>query len=62
VFYQRRYIDSAQRFEGAMRLTPAHIEAPNLFDALANEPELRFRDATVQPGHVQFVCEPRPVA
>ncbi|MCX7202821.1 MAG: TauD/TfdA family dioxygenase, partial [Burkholderiales bacterium] len=30
VFYQRQYIDSAQRFEGAMRLTPAHIEALDL--------------------------------
>ena len=32
VFYQRQYIDSAQRFEGAMRLTPAHVEALDLFD------------------------------
>ena len=54
VFYQRQYIDSAQRFEGAMRLTPAHIEALNLFDALANDPELHF-GMQLQPGDMQFV-------
>ena len=54
VFYQRQYIDSAQRFEGAMRLTPAHIEALNLFDTLANDPELHF-GMQLQPGDIQFV-------
>ncbi len=54
VFYQRQYIDSAQRFEGAMRLTPAHVEALNLFDTLANDPELHF-GMQLQPGDMQFV-------
>ncbi len=54
VFYQRQYIDSAQRFDGAMRLTPAHIEALDLFDALANDPELHF-SMQLQPGDMQFV-------
>jgi hypothetical protein len=32
--YQRQYIDSAQRFDDAMRLTPLHVEALDCFDAL----------------------------
>ena len=54
VFYQRQYIDSAQRFEGAMRLTDAHIEALDMFDALANDPQLHFA-MQLQPGDMQFV-------
>jgi hypothetical protein len=54
VFYQRQYIDSAQRFAGAMRLTPAHVEALDLFDALANDPALHF-GIQLQPGDMQFV-------
>lgn len=54
VFYQRQYIDSAQRFDGAMRLTPAHVEALDMFDALANDPGLHFR-MRLQPGDMQFV-------
>ena len=54
VFYQRQYIDSAQRFDGAMRLTAAHIEALDLFDALANDPTLHF-SMQLQPGDMQFV-------
>ena len=54
VFYQRQYIDSAQRFEGAMRLTPAHVEALDMFDALANDPELHFA-MDLAPGDMQFV-------
>jgi len=54
VFYQRQYIDSAQRFEGAMRLTPAHIEALDMFDALANDPELCF-GMQLKRGDMQFV-------
>lgn len=52
--YQRQYIDSAQRFEGAMRLTEPHVEALDLFDALANDPELHFI-MRLQPGDMQFV-------
>lgn len=54
VFYQRQYIDSAQRFEGVMRLTPAHVEALNTFDVLANDPDLHF-GMQLQPGDMQFV-------
>lgn len=54
VFYQRQYIDSAQRFEDAMRLTPEHIEALDMFDALANDPELHF-SMQLEPGDMQFV-------
>ena len=54
VFYQRQYIDSAQRFEAAMRLTTAHVEALDMFDALAKDPELHF-GMQLQPGDMQFV-------
>lgn len=53
-FYQRQYIDSAQRFPDAMRLTPAHVEALDLFDTLANDPALHF-GMRLQPGDMQFV-------
>ena len=36
----RVYINSAQRFEGAPRLTPAQVEALDMFDELANSPEM----------------------
>lgn len=52
--YQRQYIESAQRFPEAMRLTPAHIEALDLFDALANDPHLNFT-MRLEPGDMQFV-------
>jgi hypothetical protein len=52
--YQRQYIDSAQRFPEAPRLTPARIEALNLFDTLANDPRLHF-GMQLQPGDMQFV-------
>jgi hypothetical protein len=53
-FYQRQYIDSAQRFPDAPRLTPARVEALDLFDALANDPKLHF-GMRLQPGDMQFV-------
>ncbi|MEO8345206.1 MAG: TauD/TfdA family dioxygenase [Betaproteobacteria bacterium] len=52
--YQRQYIDSAQRFAGAPRLTPAHVEALDLFDALADDPALHLTMA-LEPGDIQFV-------
>lgn len=52
--YQRQYIDSAQRFANAPRLTPARIEALNLFDTLANDPALMMTMA-LEPGDMQFV-------
>ncbi|HET6402654.1 MAG TPA: TauD/TfdA family dioxygenase [Candidatus Kapabacteria bacterium] len=52
--YQRQYIDSAQRFPDAPRLTPEHTEALNLFDELANSPELNF-SMKLEKGDMQFV-------
>jgi hypothetical protein len=52
--YQRQYIDSAQRFEHAMRLTPLHVEALDCFDALANDTRLNFL-MRLEPGDMQFV-------
>jgi hypothetical protein len=53
-FYQRQYIDSAQRFADAPRLTPDRVEALDLFDTLANDPKLHF-DMRLEPGDMQFV-------
>ncbi len=52
--YQRQYIDSAQRFPDAPRLTAAHVEALDLFDTLANDPRLHF-GMRLEPGDMQFV-------
>ena len=52
--YQRQYIDSAQRFQDAMRLTPLHVEALDCFDALANDARLNFL-MRLEPGDMQFV-------
>lgn len=54
VFYQRQYIESAQRFDDAMRLTADHLAALNMFDALANDPEIHL-SMQLQPGDMQFV-------
>ena len=52
--YQRQYINSAQRFADAPRLTPAHVEALDLFDSLANDPKLHMF-MEFKPGDVQLV-------
>ncbi|WP_416859550.1 TauD/TfdA family dioxygenase [Mesorhizobium sp. M8A.F.Ca.ET.057.01.1.1] len=52
--YQRQYIDSAQRFPDAMRLSAAHVEALDLFDSLANDPQLNL-SMRLRPGDMQFV-------
>jgi hypothetical protein len=52
--YQRQYIDSAQRFADAPRLSPAQVQALDLLDALADDPALHFTMA-LQPGDMQFV-------
>jgi hypothetical protein len=53
-FYQRQYIDSAQRFPDALRLTADYVEALDLFDTLANDKRLHFA-MKLQPGDMQFV-------
>ena len=52
--YQRQYIDSAQRFDQAMRLEPLHVEALDYFDQLANDERLNFL-MRLEPGDMQFV-------
>lgn len=52
--YNRMYIESAQRFAEAPRLTPAQIEALDMFDALCRDDMLRY-DMELQPGDMQFV-------
>lgn len=54
VHYARRYIDSAQRFEDAPRLTEKRIAALDMFDALANDPANKL-DMEFKPGDVQLV-------
>jgi len=52
--YARRYIDSARRFDEVPPLTPAQEQALNLFDELANDPDLGLR-MSFQPGDMQWV-------
>ena len=52
--YQRQYIDSAQRFAQAPRLTAGQVQALDLLDALAEDPSLHFH-MTLQAGDVQLV-------
>lgn len=54
VMYQRQYIDSAQRFDKAMNLTPEHLQALDMFDELANDPDLNL-SMQLEPGDMQFV-------
>ncbi|MEO8542409.1 MAG: TauD/TfdA family dioxygenase [Burkholderiaceae bacterium] len=54
VIYQRQYIDSAQRFVDAPRITPDIREALDLFDALSNDPALHFL-MQLQVGDIQLV-------
>ncbi len=54
VMYQRQYIDSAQRFADAPRLTAKHVEALDLFDALANDSSLNI-SMRLARGDMQFV-------
>ena len=54
IFYQRQYIESAQRFPEAPRLTDAHFEALDLFDSLCNDPNLHL-SMMLEKGDLQFV-------
>ena len=54
VIYQRQYIDSAQRFEGAFKLTGRHVEALNKFDEICNDPAINLQ-MQLEPGDIQFV-------
>ena len=52
--YQRQYIESARRFPGVAPLTAQQIEALDLLDSLANNPELNLM-MELEPGDIQFV-------
>ncbi|NRB65376.1 MAG: TauD/TfdA family dioxygenase [Saprospiraceae bacterium] len=54
IFYQRQYIESAQRFAEAPRLTAQHVEALNLFDAICNDPSIHLT-MMLEKGDMQFV-------
>ena len=52
--YQRQYIESARRFADVQPLTPEQVEALDLLDELADDPELHLT-MELQPGDMQFV-------
>jgi hypothetical protein len=52
--YQRQYIESARRFPDVPPLTPIQIEALDLLDQLANDPQLSLT-MEFEPGDVQLV-------
>ncbi len=52
--YARRYIESARRFEEVPRLTAQQVEALDLFDEIANDPEVNLH-MEFQPGDIQLV-------
>jgi hypothetical protein len=54
VLYQRQYIDSAQRFDAAPRLTERQLAALDLFDDIANDPAFHIR-MELAVGDIQFV-------
>jgi hypothetical protein len=54
IYGNRYYIQSAQRFPDAPRLTPQQIEALDLFDALANDPS-NYLDIEFKPGDIQLL-------
>lgn len=53
-YYQRKYINSAQRYQEARKLTEKEIEALDVFDELVNDPKFQLR-MTLEPGDVQFL-------
>jgi Taurine catabolism dioxygenase TauD, TfdA family len=54
IYGNRYYIESAQRFPGAPRLTAKQTEALDLFDALANDPS-NYLDIEFKPGDIQLI-------
>ncbi len=54
VFYQRQYIDSAQRLHDAPPLSSDTIKALDRFDEIANDPAMHL-SMQLQPGDMQFV-------
>jgi hypothetical protein len=54
VLYQRRYIESAQRFAGVPRLTARQVEALDAFDGLADDPSVHL-EMNLAAGDMQFI-------
>ena len=54
VIYQRQYIESAERFADAPRLTDRQRQALDLFDEIANDPAIHL-SMRLRPGDIQFV-------
>src|SRR6516165_8540523 len=54
IYGNRYYIQSAQRFPDAPRLTAQQVEALDLFDALANDPS-NYLDIEFKPGDIQLI-------
>lgn len=54
VIYQRQYLESAQRFSDAPRISPQVREALDLFDSLCNDPGLNFH-MDLRVGDIQLV-------
>jgi hypothetical protein len=54
VIYARDFIEAAQRFADAPRLSAAQIEAMDLLDELAEDPEF-YLDMDFEPGDIQFL-------
>ena len=54
IFYQRQYIESAQRFAKAPRLTDQHFAALDLFDELCNDSQIHL-SMQLEKGDMQFV-------
>jgi hypothetical protein len=52
--YQRQYIESARRFAGVAPLSPQQVEALDLLDQLANDPQLNLM-MELEPGDIQLV-------
>lgn len=52
--YQRQYIDSAERFDNAPRLSDRQVEALDLLDEIANDPTMHL-SMDLAPGDIQFV-------
>jgi hypothetical protein len=52
--YQRQYIESARRFPGVAPLSAVQIAALDLFDELANDPDLNLM-MELEPGDIQLV-------
>ena len=52
--YQRNYINSAQRYETAPKLSSTQLEALNMLDTIANDPSIHLK-MRLKPGDMQFV-------